>query len=161
MCFYHCKRLVRGANTFDHAVLTSHSILVIFCVEFEETNCCCSCVELLEISWFGYYIKKPSKVCEFRLKTTNSGGMPTLSAMMCVYWKEKDPIFFRNISHCRTDVKELTKHNIRHNKSWTTRLSSAAEKFQGQLISELSMMDFSFPIFPKHFTSLHVAADYL
>ena len=55
--------VVRGDNTFDHAVFTSHCILVIFCVEFGETNCCCRCVELLKICWFGYFIKKPSKVC--------------------------------------------------------------------------------------------------
>ncbi len=64
--------VVKGANTFDHAVFTSGSILVIYSVTFGETNCCFSCVELLKISWFGYFIKKPSKVCEFCLKTNNS-----------------------------------------------------------------------------------------
>ena len=49
---------VRGANTFDHAVFTSCGILVVFCVEFGETNCCFSCVGLLKISWFGCFIKK-------------------------------------------------------------------------------------------------------
>lgn len=69
--------VVKGANTFDHAftfdhVFTSRSILVIYSVTFGETNCCFSCVELLKISRFGYFIKKPSKVCEFCLKTNNS-----------------------------------------------------------------------------------------
>ena len=52
---------VKGANTFDHVVFTSHIILVVFCVQFGEINCF-SCVELLKISWFGYFIQKPSKV---------------------------------------------------------------------------------------------------
>lgn len=74
VCFYHGKtHVVKGVNTFS-------SILVIYSVIFGETNCF-SCVELLKISWFGYFIKKPSKVCEFCLKTNNSSGAPVLLAM--------------------------------------------------------------------------------
>ncbi len=76
------KTVILSANTFDHAVFTSRSILVIFCVEFEETNFCCfSSVELLKIPWFGYYIKTPSKVCEFCPETNTSGGESILLAM--------------------------------------------------------------------------------
>ncbi len=76
------KTVILSANTFDHTVSTVFTILVIFCVEFEETNFCCfSSVELFKISWFGYYIKTPSKVCEFCSKTNTSGGVPILLAM--------------------------------------------------------------------------------
>ncbi len=76
------KTVILSANTFDHTVFTVFTILVIFCVEFEETNFCCfSSVELFKISWFGYYIKTPSKVCEFCSKTNTSGGVPILLAM--------------------------------------------------------------------------------
>ena len=63
--------VVRGANTCDHAVFTSHSILVVFVLNLGKPNCCFSCVELLQISWFGYFIRKPSKVCEFCSKTND------------------------------------------------------------------------------------------
>lgn len=61
----------------------SHTFEV-FYVEFGEISCCVSCVELLKISCFGYFILKKNfkrRCVSFAQKRTNPEGCQHLSAM--------------------------------------------------------------------------------